>query len=76
MVDHLEVCSVHVQCLRTEQCACTKHTSAKLSHCWIAMHEMSRSWIRQTMKLLGKSSSTGKEHVLQWSKWLRHSPRM
>ena len=60
MVDHLEVSGAHVQCLRTEQCACAKHTSAKLSHCWIAMHEMSRSWIRQTMKPLGKSSSKEK----------------
>ena len=41
MVDHLEVCSAHAQCLRSEQCACAKHTSAKLSHCWIAMHELS-----------------------------------
>ena len=29
MVDHLEGCSAHVQFLRSEQCACTKHTSAK-----------------------------------------------
>ena len=29
MVDHLEQCSAHVQCLRSVQCTCTKHTSAK-----------------------------------------------
>ena len=29
MVDHLEGCSAHVQCLRSEQCACAKHTSTK-----------------------------------------------
>ena len=29
MVDHLESGSAHVQCLRSEQCACAEHTSAK-----------------------------------------------
>ena len=29
MVDHLEVCFVHVQCLRSEQCACAEYAFAK-----------------------------------------------
>ena len=39
IVDHLEVCFAHVQCLRSEQCACAKYASSKQSHCWIEMHE-------------------------------------
>ena len=29
MADHCEGCSAHAHCLRSEQCACAKHTSAK-----------------------------------------------
>ena len=29
MVDHKKECSAHAHCLRSEQCACTTHTSAK-----------------------------------------------
>ena len=37
MVDHQEEGSVHVHCLRSEQCACTKHTSAKQKS-WLDGH--------------------------------------
>ena len=48
MVDHQEVCIAHVQCLRSEQCACTKHTSAKQKS-WLDGHAQKSQALDQTI---------------------------
>ena len=48
MVDHQEVCSVHAQCLRSEQCTYAKHTSAKQKS-WLDGHAQKSQALDQAL---------------------------